>query len=44
MILNLKPLNLPESSPHFKMEGIHNVIHLVQDNSQIASVDTKDAF
>ena len=44
MILNLKALNFLVNAPHFKMESIHNVIHMVQHNSWMASVDLKDAF
>ena len=44
MTLNLKALNLSVNAPHFKMESIHNVIHMVQHNSCMASVDLKNAF
>lgn len=44
MILNLKPLNQLVITPHFKMESIHNVIHMIQLNSCIAPVDLKDVF
>ena len=33
MILNLKAPNLSVDAPQFKMESIHNVIHMVQHNS-----------
>ena len=32
MILNLKALNFSVNVHHFKMESIHNVIHMVQHN------------
>ena len=44
MILNLKALNFSVNAPHFKMESIHNVIHMVQHNSWMVSADLKDAF
>ena len=44
MILNLKAPNLSVNAPHFKIESIHNVIHMVQQNSWMASVDLKDVF
>ena len=44
MILNLKARNFSVNAPHFKMESIHNVIHMVQHNSWMSSVDLKDAF
>ena len=44
MILNLKVLNLSANIPHFKMESIHNVIHMLQRNFWMVSVDLKDAF
>ena len=44
MILTLKALNLLVNAPHFKMESIHNTIHMLQHNSWMASVDLKDVF
>lgn len=32
------------NAPHFKIESIHNVIHMVQQNSWMAEVDLKDVF
>ena len=44
MILNLKNLNEHMEYNHFKMESIHNVIHVIRPGVYMASVDLKDAF
>ena len=44
MILNLKPLNEHIVYRHFKMDTIQTVIHLIEDNVFMASLDLQDAY
>ena len=44
VILNLKNLNQPLEYNHFKMETIHPVAHLIQQNYYMLKIDLKDAF
>ena len=43
-VINLKQLNKFVKSEHFKMEGLHTVKVLIQQNDWMAKVDLKDAF
>jgi len=43
-IINLKALNQFVQKQHFKMEGIHNLKHLLQPGDWLGKVDLKDAF
>ena len=44
VILNLKNLNQPLEYNHFKMETIHPVAHLIQQNYYMLKIDLKDAY
>ena len=43
-VINLKALNEYVSAPHFKMEGIHTLKHLLRTGDWLAKVDLKDAY
>ena len=43
-VINLKHLNRFVKSEHFKMEGLHTVKALIQENDWMAKIDLKDAF
>ena len=43
-ILNLKYLNVECFTYHFKMETIKKVIHMITPNSNLTSLEIKDAF
>ena len=44
VILNLKNLNQTLEYNHFKMETIHSVAHLIQQNYYMLKTDLKDAY
>ena len=43
-VINLKHLNRFVKSDYFKMEGLHTVKALIQENDWMAKIDPKDAF
>jgi len=44
LIINLKPLNKFIVNEHFKMEDYRTVCNLLQKNSNMATIDLKDAY
>jgi len=44
LILNLKALNKHMPYVHFKMDNIHSVLHLIQQDCFMTSIDIKDAY
>ena len=43
-VVNLKALNNFVCSEHFKMEGLHNLPHLIQTGDYMIKLDLKDAY
>ena len=43
-ILNLKYLNTDCETHHFKMDSLHQAIHMIRPGCYLASIDIKDAF
>ena len=42
-VINLKCLNSFVKTEHFKMEGLHILPHLIQENDWMIKMDLKDA-
>ena len=43
-ILNLKRLNRYIEPPHFKLEDVRSVLHIIRHSSFMATIDLRDAF